>query len=274
MAVTLTSRRVPGLVSLVALACGAVLAPAAALESALQTPAPPAQGRGGGGGIYPQYEADDATGFTAIFNGKTLDGWDGDPRFWRAENGAIVGETAPDRLATVTNFIIWRGGTVRDFELKVEFRLNGSNSGIQYRSSELPSVGKWILKGYQADIDFTAGYLGNIHDERGRAPGGEGHVVLSPRGQVTRVATGPRYQTVGTIADATLLRGVMNTNGWNRYHIIARGPVIMQLINGQLMSVAIDEDTAHAAPEGLIGLQVHTGPPFKVEYRNILLRKL
>ena len=71
-----------------------------------------------------------------------------------------------------------------------------------------------------------------------------------------------------------MLRGVMNVNGWNKYHIIARGPVLMQLINGQLMAVALDEDTAHAVPEGLIGFQMHTGPPFKVEFRNVMYRRI
>jgi hypothetical protein len=231
-------------------------------------------GQGRGGGVFPQTEPDDATGFVSIFDGKTLTGWDGDSRFWRVENGEIVGETTPEKVVTQNNFLIWRGGTVRDFELKVEFRMNGTNSGIQYRSTELPALGKWVLKGYQADMDFTEGYLGNVHDERGRAPTGEGHVVLSRRGQVTRIVDGPKYKVVGTIGDSTLLRGVMNVNGWNQYHIIARGPVLMQLINGQLMAVALDEDARHFTAEGLLGFQMHVGPPFKIQYRNVLLRKL
>ena len=238
-----------------------------------QPGAPGAQG-GRGGGVYPDTEADDNAGFVSIFDGKSLAGWDGDPLFWRAENGEIVGETTPEKVVKTNNFLIWRGGTVKDFELKVEFRMNGTNSGIQYRSTELPNIGKWVLKGYQADMDFTEGYVGNVHDERGRAPTGEGHVVLSKRGQVTRIVDGPKYKVVGTIGDSTLLRGAMNVNGWNQYHIIARGPVLMQLINGQLMAIAIDEDAKHATPEGLIGFQMHVGPPFKVEFRNVLYRKL
>jgi hypothetical protein len=267
----------------VALACvaAAALVPLAFLQASPASPqagqnAPPPSmvQTGRGGGVYPDTQPDDATGFVPIFDGKTLTGWDGDTRFWRAENGSIVGETTPERTVTQNNFLIWRGGTVKDFELKVEFRISGTNSGVQYRSTELPQVGKWVLKGYQADIDFTEGYVGNVHDERGRAPTGEGHVVLSRRGQVTRVASGPQYKVLATIGDPTLLRGVMNVNGWNLYHIIARGQVLIQIINGQLMAVAIDEDAAHATPEGLIGFQMHTGPPFKVEYRNVLYRKL
>ena len=151
--------------------------------------------------------------------------------------------------------------------------MNGTNSGIQYRSEELPSVGKWVLKGYQADIDFGGLYTGNVHDERGRGPG-EGHAVLSRRGQVTRIVDGPKYKVVGNIGDPTLLRGVMNVNGWNRYHIIARGPVLMQFINDQLMAVAIDEDAKNFDAEGVIGLQMHTGPPFKLQYRNLMYRKI
>jgi hypothetical protein len=238
-----------------------------------QSGAPAPQG-GRGGGVFPQTEPDDTTGFVPIFDGKTLSGWDGDQTFWRVENGTIVGETTPEKVVKINNFLIWRGGTVKDFELKVEFRMNGTNSGIQYRSSELPAIGKWVLKGYQADLDFGEVYVGNVHDERGRAPTGQGHVVLSRRGQVTRVVDGPAYKVVGTIGDATLLRGVMNVNGWNQYHIIARGPVLMHLVNGQLMAVALDEDTKHFSAEGLIGFQMHVGPPFKVEYRNVLLKKL
>jgi 3-keto-disaccharide hydrolase len=283
-----STRRLGTPLLVVCTAMTAVIGSSVSLRAGQQ---PPAAGRGGGGGaqqqpiptmiqtgraggVYPATEMDDNAGFVPIFDGKTLQGWDGDTRFWRVENGEIVGETTPENKVTLNNFLIWRGGTVRDFELKVEFRISGTNSGIQYRSTELPQIGKWVLKGYQADIDFTQGYVGNVHDERGRAPGGEGHVVLSRRGQVTRVVAGPKYKVVGTVADPTLLRGVMNVNGWNQYHIIARGPVLMQLLNGQLMAVAIDEDTAHATPEGLLGFQMHVGPPFKVQYRNVLYRKL
>ena len=231
-----------------------------------QPPVPAGQGRGGGG-LFPETEPDDVAGFVPIFDGKTLAGWDGDQTFWRAENGAIVGETTPEKVVKLNNFLIWRGGTVKDFELKVDFRINGTNSGIQYRSTELPEVGKWVLKGYQADMDFTQNYLGNVHDERGRN-------VLSRRGEVTRIVAGPAFKVIGSIADSTLLRGAMNVTGWNHYHVIARGPVLLQFMNRQLMAVAIDEDAKGFTAEGVIGFQMHTGPPFRIQFRNILYRKL
>jgi hypothetical protein len=210
---------------------------------------------------------DDTSGFTSIFDGRTLTGWDGDPTFWRVASGAIVGESTAATRVTQNTFLIWRGERVRDFELKIDFRIHGVNSGVQYRSAELPAVGKWVLQGYQADIDFANGFTGNIHEERGRD-------LLVPRGQVVRAVAGPGYKTVGRIAEATSLRGTVNVGNWNRYHIIARGPMLLELINGQLMSVLIDEDAGHRALEGVIGLQMHVGDPFKVEFRNIWYKRL
>lgn len=220
--------------------------------------------------IFPQLIPDDYKGFTSIFDGKTLTGWDGDTTFWRVENETIIGQSTPEKVVKENNFLIWRGGTARDFELKVDFRMDGENSGIQYRSTELPDVGKWVLKGYQADIDFRNFFSGNVHEERGRT----GHVVLSRRGDVTRIVNGPVFKVVAKIGDPTDLRGVFNVGNWNSYHIIARGPILIQIVNGQLISLAIDEDTEHEVEEGLIGFQMHVGGPFKIEYRNIYLKKL
>ena len=260
------SNRFAGL-ALTAAVAAALFGTALLVETAAQAPAR----AGRGGGLYPTYEPDDSAGFVPIFDGKTLNGWDGDTTFWRAEDGKIVGETTPEKVVKLNNFLIWRGGTVKDFELKVDFKLSGTNSGIQFRSVELPDVGKWVLKGYQADMEFRNGFTGNLHEERGRKPG---HVVLARRGLLTRITDGPQYKELASLGDATLLRGVMNVDGWNQYHIIARGPVMLQILNGRLISGTIDEDSKNFVPEGLIGFQMHTGPPFRVEYRNILYRKL
>ncbi|UBZ14525.1 DUF1080 domain-containing protein [Flagellimonas marinaquae] len=221
-------------------------------------------------GLMPEIVPDDLKGFTRIFDGKSLSGWDGNTDFWKVENQTIVGESTPQKVVKENNFLIWRGGTVADFELKVEFRLNGVNSGIQYRSTELTNEGKWILKGYQADIDFRLFHAGNIHEERGRI----GHVILAQRGSVTRVVKGPIFKSIAEIDNSKELRGAFNVGGWNSYHIIARGPILIQIMNGQLVSIVIDEDTENAVRRGLIGFQMHTGAPFKIEYKNIYLKKL
>ena len=126
-------------------------------------------GGGGRGGAVIPFE--EHTGFTQIFDGATLKGWDGDPQFWRVEGGAIVGESTPEKVVKPNTFIVWRGGAPGDFELKLEFRIGGGNTGVQYRSVEMPEVAKWVLKGYQADIDFNNQYTGMLYEERGRAFG-------------------------------------------------------------------------------------------------------
>src|SRR5688500_1552954 len=139
-----------------------------------EKPQPPAgEGRrGGGGGRGPQVIAfEDRTGFTPIFDGTSLKGWDGDPTFWRVENGAIVGESTEANPVKQNTFVIFRGSEPGDFDLKVELRLNGGNTGVQYRSQQVPTdekTGKWVLKGYQADFDANNTFTGMLYEERGR----------------------------------------------------------------------------------------------------------
>src|SRR5207237_3779020 len=126
---------------------------------------------------------DDHTGFQSIFDGATLKGWDGDPALWRAKNGAIVGQSTEQNPVRQNTFLIWRGGEPADFELKVEFRMNSTNSGVQIRSVQLPAdadIGKWVMKGYQAAIDFANQFTGQIYEERGRG-------FLAMRGQAVYV---------------------------------------------------------------------------------------
>jgi hypothetical protein len=126
----------------------------------------------------------DEPGFQAIFDGKTLTGWEGNPTYWRVENGALVGEITPDTVIKSNTFIIWRGGRPRDFDLKLEYRITaGGNSGINYRSAQVPDpvtpANKFAMKGYQFDIDGRKQYSGNNYEEKGR-------LFLALRGQLTR----------------------------------------------------------------------------------------
>jgi hypothetical protein len=210
---------------------------------------------------------DDNTGFEAIFDGKTLANWDGDATFWRAEDGAIVGESTPEKVLKQNTFVIWRGGTTKDFELKLEFKMTGGNSGVQYRSTPLKDVGPYVLKGYQADMDAKVQYTGMLYEERGRG-------FLAERGRVTRIVSAKERKLIGTPGEGDELRALIHAEGWNQLHIIARGTTVMHIINGRVMSVCIDDDAEGRIPEGLLGLQLHVGPPMKVEFRNIMMRKL
>ena len=207
-----------------------------------------------------------AQSFLPIFDGTSLHAWDGDPAYWRVENGAIVGETKPGLMPKQNTFLIWRGGVPADFELDAEYRLTGGNSGIQYRSSELPGI-RWAMKGYQADIDAEQKYTGQIYEERGRG-------FLAMRGQAAQVGSGGKPVVLGTLGNDAELKGAISVQGWNEYHVIARGNVLVQILNGRVMSTLIDDDTANRKMDGLIGIQLHTGEPMKIEVRNIRLKKL
>ena len=149
-----------------------------------------------------------ASAQTPIFDGKTLQGWDGDPAFWRVENGAIVGETKPGAMPKQNTFLIWRGGSPGDFELEAEYRLTGGNSGIQYRSVELPDI-RWAMKGYQADIDAAQQYTGQIYEERGRG-------FLALRGQTARVEAGAKPVVVGSLGGDAELKSAIQARGLER----------------------------------------------------------
>lgn len=217
----------------------------------------------------PAAKPDDAAGFEAIFDGKTLKGWDGEPGLWRVENGTIVGETTAEKGIKVNTFLIWAGGTVRDFELKLDFRLTASaNSGLQYRSTIVSAASNWAMKGYQADMDGANTFTGMLYEERGRG-------FLAPRGTFNRMADGKISKQVATLGKADELKAFIKTGAeWNQIHIIVKGNTLIHIINGHVMAAFIDEDPANRAMEGMLGLQLHVGPPMKNEFRNILYKKL
>jgi hypothetical protein len=210
--------------------------------------------------------ADDAT-WQPIFDGKSLAGWEGDPRYWRVENECIVGEVTPATLLKENTFLIWRAGVTRDFELKVEYRISErGNSGINYRSVPVPGL-PFALAGYQADIDGPNRYTGQNYEERGRT-------FNALRGQITRIPADKKAEVIGSLGDSKELERFIRHGDWNEYHLIARGHTLIHLLNGHVMSVVVDEDPAHRRSDGLLGVQVHVGPPMKVEYRNFRLKVL
>jgi len=237
------------------------------------------------------FDFDDHTGFVQIFDGKTLAGWDGDPAMWRVEDGALIGES-PAGPRPPNTYISYHGtgptdATAHDFDLKLEIKVEfGGGTGIQYRSS----VGKpwiqarpgqvlpkpaWLMTGPQADFWFPVDpqhdqYSGQFYSENTKLG------ILSWRGQVTESEPGSTTpQLLGNIGNRAALGGYVVTNGWNQYEIIARGPVMMHLINGQLMAVFIDDDpnSSNNNAAGLIGIELESNPT-KISVRNIWLRKL
>jgi len=219
----------------------------------------------------PEVLSGDEAGFQSIFDGKTLNGWEGDPKYWRVSEGSMVGEITPETIIKSNTFIMWRGGEPEDFELKVDYRITaGGNSGINYRSQVVPDKvtpeNRFAMRGYQCDIDGQNRYTGNNYEEKGR-------LFLAVRGQVTRV-TGIRPPVVLSSLGENGALGTLLTSDWNSVHLMVRGNVLMHNINGHLLSMAIDDDLANRARKGLIGVQVHVGGPMKVEYKNWRLKNL
>jgi hypothetical protein len=219
----------------------------------------------------PEPATGDEPGFQPMFDGKTLDGWEGNPKYWRVENGLLTGEITPETVLKSNTFIIWKGGAPKDFELKVDFRITAAgNSGINYRSVVVPDPvtpeNQFAMRGYQFDIDGRNNYTGQNYEEKGR-------LFLALRGQVTHVLGTQKPIAMASVGDPKDLAGFITTD-FNAAHIIARGNIVMHYLNGHLMSMVIDDDPVGRKMDGRIGVQVHVGPPMKVEYRNFRLKTL
>jgi hypothetical protein len=200
-----------------------------------------------------------------IFNGKDLKGWEGNPDVWSVEDGAIVGRTSADKPIKNNTFLVWKDGKLGDFRLRLEYKIEGGNSGVQYRSKVLDPA-EWIVGGYQADIDSQPVYSGIMYHEKGRG-------ILAKRGERVRINRDGKPQAE-SIGDAAELQKSIHTDDWNEYLIEAIGPRMRHTINGKLMSVTIDRDAKNAVKEGVLALQVHAGPPMTVRFRNIRLEKV
>ena len=230
----------------------------AALAFALTVP-------GCASGPAPAGEAGVAVGRAqSIFNGQDLTGWNGDPRFWRVENGAIVGETTPENPLTQNTFIVWEDGTVANFSLRLDFRLTGGNSGIQYRSQLLEG---WSAGGYQGDMDAGNRYTGMLYEERGRG-------IVATRGQRVVIEPDGRFNVVGSVGDPAALASSIDMSDWNQYEITAIDNHLVHRVNGRITVDVTDNQPEERSDSGILGFQVHTGQPMKVEFRNITLTRL
>ncbi|MDR1455041.1 MAG: DUF1080 domain-containing protein [Tannerella sp.] len=211
------------------------------------------------------------SGYQSVFDGQSLDGWEYDPVYWRVENGCMVGEVTPATLLSRNTFIIRKDLVLEDFELKVEYRISeNGNSGVSYRNERVADV-PYALKGYQADIDGRNQYTGQNYEERGRQ-------FLALRGQTVVIDSlyrSPSHQDVSAIDfQHDPLNRHIRKNDWNEYRIVAKGNRLQHYLNGVLASDVTDSDAANRRLSGLLGVQVHVGPPMKVEFRNFRIKSL
>jgi sugar phosphate isomerase/epimerase len=211
-----------------------------------------------------------------IFNGKDLTGWDGDPRLWKAQDGVIRGETTPENPTKGNTFLVWRGGRLKDFELKLKFKLRNGNSGVQYRSKEFD---KWRITGYQAEVENTPGKVGFLYHEGGRA-------WLVNVGDLMHIDAQGEKKVISNVNDQQGLidAGYYADKDWNEYHIICQGNHLIHYLNGfQTMELIDDDritnpndpaDRKGSIREGVLALQIHAGPPMLVEFKDIRVKQL
>ena len=211
-----------------------------------------------------------------LFNGKDLSGWDGDMRLWSVQDGVIRGQTTVTNPAFGNTFLIWRGGTLRDFELKLQFRIQNGNSGVQYRSKE---VSKWVVSGYQAEVENAPGKVGFLYHEKGRG-------WLVNVGDMMVIDEKGTKNVIGNVADKDELikAGYYKEKDWNEYRITAQGNHLIHYLNGCQTMELVDndrltdpgdpKDLKGAAREGILALQIHAGPPMLVEFKDIYIREL
>lgn len=206
--------------------------------------------------------AEPPAGFKAIFNGRDLSGWEGSSQYWSVQDGSLTGVT--DGSLKYNRFIIWRGGVVRNFELRVKVRVTPTgNSGLQYRGRERPDLGESVVTGYQCDVvPNRDDYNGMLYEERGRrilAHAGE-KVVIDPQGQPWVVGTLPVHSFPG--------------DAWHEYRVLVEGNHHRHWIDGVPTVDVIDLDEQGRALEGVLAVQVHVGPAMKIQYRDFFLKQL
>jgi len=215
----------------------------------------------------------------ALFNGKDLQGWDGNTQLWSVKDGVIRGETqaSPDNPKKSTlrhnTFLVWKDGSPGDFELHAKFRITSEwgNSGIQYRS-KVESVGPDgpIVSGYQADFESGQTYSGILYEEKGRG-------ILAQRGQQVVInddAEDPKKikkDVTGSVGESQAIQESIHIKEWNDYVVIAKGNHLEHFINGK-KTVDVTDQAPRGATEGVIALQMHAGAPMVVEFKELILR--
>lgn len=227
---------------------------------AAQEPAQPAQS------TEKSAQAAGAGEAKALFNGKDLEGWDGDAAHWSVEDGVITGRTTKDKPLKKNTFLIWRGGTLKDFELRVSYKLASGNSGVQYRSRD---DGDHRVSGYQADIvgGENDKFSGILYEENGRG-------ILAQRGQKVEIDEAGKKNVVGSVGESAEILKAIKQGEWNEYTITAKGNHLTHKINGVTTIDVVDNQSTKAPREGILALQIHVGDPMTVQFKDIKLTEL
>lgn len=212
-------------------------------------------------------------GFKPLFNGKDLTGWDGNPKLWSVQDGAITGKTTPENPAKVNTFLIWTNGTAGNFELRCEYKIvpnnpaGFGNSGVQYRSKVFDPA-QWVVGGYQADIEAGNSYTGILYEERMTRG------IMAQRGEKVEFGPDGQRKVTGSVGKAADIQAGIKKEDWNDYVIVAKGDHLQHFVNGKQTIDVIDKTEGKAAKSGVLALQLHVGQPMTIQFRNIRLKEL
>jgi hypothetical protein len=206
-------------------------------------------------------------GFVPLFNGADLTGWEGDPRIWSVAEGAIAGRTTEEVRVRENDFLIWKGGQPESFDLRLRFKLVGGNSGIYFHAERrLPGGAGEPLVGPQADISADGRWTGVLMEYTKRE-------VLAERGEKVHIDSAGKREVIGQVGDPAQLLAVVKGGEWNDYRVIVDRERVLLEINGVVMCDVTDRDPRRT-PRGHLALQVHTGPPMTVQFKDLYLKEL
>lgn len=203
-----------------------------------------------------------------LFNGKDLTGWEGNPKLWSVQDGAITGKTSDsgDTKISHNTFLVWNDGAVGDFELTFKYRIEKGNSGVQYRSKVLePGPFGPVVSGYQADFEAGKTYSGILYEEKGRG-------ILAKRGEKTEVGEDGKPKVTGHVGDSNEIQAAIKNEQWNDYKIVANGNHLQHFINGKQTVDVTDNGAKNAPKAGILALQIHAGPAMVVQFKELVLK--
>lgn len=227
------------------------------------------------------YGAEETEGkFLRLFNGRDLEGWHGDERFWSVNDGAILGKTMIDNPSSENTFLVYKGESFDNFELRFSFKVQEFNSGVQYRSEV---VKEWVVHGPQADFEAPwheeketgeniDEFSGMVYEEGGRgflAQRGEAIIALHNSEDSQK----PILDKIGSLGDPKDLAKLIEPGHWNQYKVVAIGSTAVHIINGRVMSLCIDLDEPNSRKSGIIAFQLHSGPPMSIRVKDVLIRE-
>jgi hypothetical protein len=210
--------------------------------------------------------AQDEPDFERLFDGRSLEGWESpDLSYWSIEDEAITGRITAAHPCSINQYLVWKGGDLGDFELKLKSRVRGDgavNSGFQFRSRLLPDHD---IAGYQVDNNLQTDWLVRLYDEFGRH-------TLAWRGQETII--NPDGQFSSTDLPDRKTPAWFKLEEWHEYDLLAEGPKLTLKVDGRLAAHVEDNDPRRQDFSGVLGLQLHSGGPSTVQFKDIRLKVL